>query len=131
VQQCSGSGAELVVVRGGAVPPAIVARKSAANVKFVPAAPDTSLAELRALGASAAAGDVVIFVDEDASDATLPARLRAIASGAPGGVSRALNAERAEAIRAYLGEDPQASASDTTVGGVLPSAGASFSSFSL
>ena len=115
VPQCVSAGAELVVVRGGAMPPAAIARKSASNVKFVPAPPTATVAEMRALGARAAAGDVVLFVDEEAAaaDQTLAGRLRALASGTrtPPGAAVPADGARAEAIRAYLrGERPSGAA---------------------
>ena len=105
-------GAEVVVVRGGAVPPAIVTRKSSNNVRFVPAPPGASAGEMRALGARAAAGDVVIFAtEESAADAKFSSRLRAATSGSHAGshaasqasaAAEGTSAERDKAIMAYL-----------------------------
>lgn len=107
VPQLSTTGAELVVVRVGPLPPAIVARKSSANVKFVPAPPDATLEDMRSLGTRAAVGDVVIVATE--VDATAPgfgSRVRAIAAAETHGATvprMPIAPERTEAIRSYLG----------------------------
>ena len=106
VSQCGEVGAEVVVVRGGAMPPAIVARKSSSNVKFVPVAPDASVAEMRTVGASAASGDIILFADAEVvtADPGFAARLRAMAAGSIPAAQRVPDPERADAVRAYLRE---------------------------
>ena len=105
VTQSGEVGAEVVVVRGGAVPPTIVTRTSASNVKFIPAAPDASVAEMRALGVHAAAGDIILFADLEtaAADPDFAVRLRAMSAGPHAPAPRPTDSERADdAILGYL-----------------------------